>query len=67
MKWASMYLVGFVILIGGVLAALWKLGILDRIGEFWTMIGVVIAIGIGIMVSVSHSGKKETIEIDGKR
>ncbi len=66
MKWASMYLVGFVILIGGVLAALWKLGILDRIGQTWTIIGVVIAVGVGIMISVSHSGKKETIEIDGK-
>lgn len=66
MKWASMYLVGFVILIGGVLAALWKLGILDRIGSTWTIIGVVIAVGLGIMISVSHSGKKETIEIDGK-
>ena len=26
MKWAGMYFVGFVILIGGILAALWKLG-----------------------------------------
>jgi len=31
MKWAGMYLVGFVILIGGVLTALWKLGILQNI------------------------------------
>ena len=64
MRWASMYLVGFVILIGGVLAALWKLGILDRIGTTWTAIGVVIALGLGIMISVSHSGKKESIEIE---
>lgn len=32
MKWADMYLIGFGILIGGILAALWKLGILARIG-----------------------------------
>jgi hypothetical protein len=64
MRWASMYLVGFVILIGGVLAALWKLGILDRIGTTWTAIGVVIALGMGIMIAVSHSGKKESIEIE---
>ena len=64
MKWAGMYLVGFVILIGGLLAALWKLGILASIGTTWTIIGVVIAIGIGIMVAVSHSGSKENIEID---
>ncbi len=66
MKWASMYLVGFVILIGGVLAALWKLGILASIGTTWTVIGVVIAIGLGIMIAVSHSGAKENIEIDQK-
>ena len=66
MKWAVMYLVGFVVLIGGVLAALWKLGILDSIGTTWTVIGVVIAIGLGIMIAVSHSGSKENIEIDRK-
>jgi len=65
-KWAVMYLVGFVILIGGILAALWKLGILDSIGTTWTVIGVVIAIGLGIMIAVSHSGSKENIEIDRK-
>ena len=61
-----MYLVGFVVLIGGVLAALWKLGILDSIGTTWTVIGVVIAVGLGIMIAVSHSGSKENIEIDRK-
>ena len=66
MKWAAMYFVGFVILVGGVLAALWKLGILDSIGTTWTVIGVVIAIGLGIMIAVSHSGSKENIEIDRK-
>ena len=66
MKWAAMYFVGFVILIGGVLAALWKLGILDSIGTTWTVIGVVIAIGLGIIIAVSHSGSKENIEINRK-
>jgi uncharacterized membrane protein YccC len=66
MKWTGMYLTGYIILIVGVLAALWKLGILASIGAVWTLIGVVIAIGIGIMVSVANSGKKENIEIDRK-
>lgn len=64
MKWAGLYLVGFVILIGGLLAALWKLGILASIGTTWTVIGVVIATGIGIMFAVSNSGSKENIQID---
>jgi len=66
MKWAGMYLVGFVFLVGGILAALWKLGILESIGTTWTLIGLVIAIGIGIMVSVANSGSKENIQIDRK-
>ena len=66
MKWAGIYLVGYVILIGGFLAALWKMGVLARIDTTWTLIGVVIAIGIGIMLAVSSSGRKENIEINRK-
>jgi hypothetical protein len=66
MKWAAMYLIGFVVLVGGVLAALWKLGILQSIGTTWTLIGVAILVGIGIMISVSHSGSNANNEIDKK-
>jgi hypothetical protein len=64
MKWANMYLAGFIILMGGILAALWKLGVLATIGTTWTAIGVVIAIGLGIMIAVTHSGNKQNIEIE---
>lgn len=66
MKWTGMYLIGYIIFIAGLLAALWKLGILASIGMAWTLIGVVIAIGMGIMFAVSSSGTKENIEIDRK-
>ena len=66
MKWTGMYLLGFVVFIGGVLAALWKLGILESIGTTWTVIGVVIVVGVGIMLSVANSGTKENIQIDRK-
>jgi hypothetical protein len=66
MKWAGMYLVGFVVLVGGILAALWKLGLLADVGATWIVIGVVILMGFGIMISVSNSGSKENIEIDRK-
>jgi len=66
MKWAGMYLVGFIVLIGGVLAALWKLGILQRVGTTWTLIGFAILLGIGIMISVANSGSKENVQIDRK-
>lgn len=64
MKWAGMYMFGFVVLIAGILAALWQLGILQSIGTTWTTIGIIIVLGLGIMVAVSHSGAKENIEID---
>jgi hypothetical protein len=66
MKWMQMYLVGYVIVLGGVIAALWKTGVIERVGAGWTAIGVVIAIGLGIIVSVGGSGTKETVEIDRK-
>jgi hypothetical protein len=66
MKWAGMYLVGFVVLIGGLLAALWKLGVLQSIGTTWTLIGVAILLGVGIMISVANSGNKENVEISRK-
>lgn len=66
MKWAGMYLFGFIVLLGGVLAALWKLGVLQRIGTAWTLIGIAVAIGVGIMIAVSNSGTKENVEINRK-
>jgi hypothetical protein len=61
-----MVLFGVIILLGGVVAALWKLGVLARIGTTWTIIGLVIAVGLGIMISVGSSGAKENIQIDRK-
>jgi hypothetical protein len=66
MKWAGMYFAGFVILIGGALAALWKLGVLQNIDTSWILIGVAILTGLGIMISVANSGTKENIQIDRK-
>jgi len=42
------------------------LGILADIGTTWTVIGVVILIGLGVMFSVSNSGTQENIQIDRK-
>ncbi|MGH9441280.1 MAG: hypothetical protein ACRD16_03285 [Thermoanaerobaculia bacterium] len=66
MKWTGLYLLGCVVFIAGLLAALWKMGILEHIGAAWTAIGLVILIGIGIMIAVSNGGAKENIQIDRK-
>ena len=64
MKWAGMYLAGYVVLMIGVALALWKLGVLANIEPIWIGIGVLIMIGVGIMISVANSGVKENISID---
>jgi uncharacterized Tic20 family protein len=64
MKWMNIYLIGYLVLLAGVTLALWKAGVIEQIGMTWTAIGLVIALGIGIMVSVSNSGEKKTIEVD---
>lgn len=64
MKWMQMYLVGYFIFVGGLFAALWKMGVIERAGTTWTVIGVVIAVGLGVMFSVANSGKKETVEVE---
>jgi hypothetical protein len=62
MRFTSMYLVGYAIFVAGLIAALWKLGVLERIGTTWTLIGVVILVGLGIMMSVGND--KKVVEID---
>ncbi len=64
MKWINLYFLGYVILLAGIVAALWKVGALEQVGAGWTAIGIVIAVGIGIMVSVASSGRKESIQIE---
>ena len=64
MKWVSAYFFGYFILVTGILLALWKSGVIEQVGLGWTAIGVVIALGIGVMIAVENSGKKETIQIE---
>jgi len=66
MKWTGMYFLGYVLLIMGVLGALWKAGVLASIGPAWTTIGIVMAIGVGVMIAVTHSGTKESLDIGRK-
>ena len=33
MKWTGMYLLGYVIFVAGLFAALWKMGVLDSLGS----------------------------------
>jgi hypothetical protein len=61
MRFVHLYLVGYFILIIGALAALWYGGVLRHVPVVWLVIGLVIAVGLGIMLAV-RSGKPEITE-----
>ncbi len=58
MRFVNIYLIGYFILVIGALAALWYGGVLRHVSAAWVLIGLVIAIGLGIMLAVS-GGKPE--------
>ena len=64
MKWMGTFFLGYVLLLAGILAALWKLGVLANVNGVWIAIGALIAVGVGLMAAVANSGRKETIQID---
>ena len=58
MRFINMYLVGYFILLIGAVAALWYGGVLRNVSPVWVVIGLVIAVGLGVMLAVS-GGKPE--------
>jgi len=61
MRFIHLFLVGYFILIVGVSLALWQTGVLNRVAPIWIAIGAIVAVGVGIMLSVS-SGKPTVTE-----
>ena len=61
MRFINLFLVGYFVLIIGVVLGLWQAGVLERVAPAWIGIGVLVAIGVGIMMSVA-SGKPTTTE-----
>lgn len=61
MKFLSLYLGGYFLLVLGAVLALWQAGILDEIPGVWLAIGGVIAVGLGIMLAVASGRPAATI------
>jgi hypothetical protein len=61
MKFIHMFLIGYFVLVLGVTLALWQTGALAKVAPIWIGIGVLVASGVGIMMSVS-SGKPTVTE-----
>jgi hypothetical protein len=66
MRFINVFLIGYFVLILGVGLALWQSGVLARIAPIWIFIAVVIAVGIGIMASVSSGKPTITEEVRNK-
>lgn len=58
MRFINMYLIGYFVLLIGALLALWYGGVLRQVSAAWIIIGIVIAVGLGIMLAVA-GGKPE--------
>lgn len=55
MKFMRLYLIGYFILLAGAALALWQSGILRQIPGIWIAIGLVIAVGLGILLAISST------------
>jgi hypothetical protein len=53
MRFVHLYLIGYFILLIGAGLALWKAGVLARVDAVWLAIGIVIAVGLGIVLAVT--------------
>jgi hypothetical protein len=62
MRFISLYLIGYFVLLIGAVAALWYGGVLRHVSPVWILIGLIIAVGFGIMLSVT--GGKPSITED---
>jgi hypothetical protein len=58
MRFVHVFLVGYVLLVIGAVAALWYGGVLAHVSPVWILIGLVIAAGLGVMLAIS-AGKPE--------
>jgi len=53
MRFIHLYLIGYFVLVIGAVLALWRAHVLAHVGGVWIAIGVIIALGLGIMLAVS--------------
>jgi hypothetical protein len=63
MRFIHLFLIGYFVLIVGVVLALWQSGVLRRVDPVWIGIGAIVAIGIGIMAAVTSGKPTMTQEV----
>ncbi len=55
MRFVHLYLIGYFVLVVGAILALWQSGALGRVGGAWFVIGMIIALGLGIVLAVTSA------------
>ena len=60
MNYLKLYIVGYFVLLIGAGLALWQAGVLDDIPGMWLAIGIIVAVGFGIMLAVASSPRAVT-------
>ena len=53
MRFVHLYLIGYFVLIAGALLALWHAGVLAHVDPLWIAIGMIVAVGLGIILAVT--------------
>ena len=64
MRFIHLFLAGYFVLVLGIGLALWQTGVLGRVAPIWIGIGVLVAVGMGIMLSVASGKPTITEEIE---
>jgi hypothetical protein len=64
MRFIHLFLVGYFIVIVAIGLALYQTGVLARVAPIWIGIGALVAIGVGIMLSVSTGKPTVTEELE---
>ena len=58
MRFLTVYLVGYFLLLFGAVLALWQSGVMRQIPTIWMAIGLIAAVGLGIMLAVASGGPR---------
>jgi hypothetical protein len=61
MRFIHLFLVGYFVVVMGVVLGLWQTGVLTRVAPVWLGVGILVAVGVGIMMSVT-AGKPTASE-----
>jgi hypothetical protein len=55
MRLIRIYLIGYFVLVLGAVAALWQSGVLSQLSPLWVAIGLLLAIGLGVVLAVTST------------